>query len=180
MLKPDLLIPLSAAERELFEQIVPEDHFLRRLPQVVDFEAFRPVLAAAYSDALGRPPFDPVFVLKLELLARHYNLSDREVVQDARYNIAYRLFLRLSLKSPLPHHTSMTYFRNRLGHERLQGVFDQLVGQARRLGLVKDRLRLKDATHIIANIAVPSTEGQEQAETEYQRRKSGHVVPPQD
>jgi hypothetical protein len=31
------------------------------------------------------------------------------------------------------------------------------VGQARKLGLVKDRLRLKDATHIIANIAVPST-----------------------
>jgi len=31
------------------------------------------------------------------------------------------------------------------------------VGQARRLGLVKDRLRLKDATHIIATIAVPST-----------------------
>jgi hypothetical protein len=39
----------------------------------------------------------------------------------------------------------------------LQQVFDNLVGQARRLGLVKDRLRLKDATHIIANLAVPST-----------------------
>ena len=41
--------------------------------------------------------------------------------------------------------------------QRLQQVFDNLVGQARRCGLVKDRLRLKDATHIIANIAVPST-----------------------
>src|SRR5260370_15572153 len=51
----------------------------------------------------------------------------------------------------------MTYFRHRLTAERLQSVFDALVGQARRLGLVKDRLRLKDATHIIANIAVPST-----------------------
>jgi IS5 family transposase len=76
---------------------------------------------------------------------------------NARFNIAYRLFLGLSLKSPLPHHTSLTYFRQRLGAERLQQVFDALVGQARRLGLVKDRLRLKDATHIIANIAVPST-----------------------
>ncbi len=74
-----------------------------------------------------------------------------------RFNIAYRLFLGLSLKSPLPHHTTMTYFRQRLGEERLQEVFDTLVAHARRLGLVKDRLRLKDATHIIANIAVPST-----------------------
>jgi hypothetical protein len=63
----------------------------------------------------------------------------------------------LSLKSPLPHHTLLTYFRQRLGPQRMQRIFDALVGQARRLGLVKDRLRLKDATHIIANIAVPST-----------------------
>jgi Transposase DDE domain len=63
----------------------------------------------------------------------------------------------LSLKSPLPHPTLLTYFRQRLGPERAQAIFDDLVGQARRLGLVKDRLRLKDATHIIANIAVPST-----------------------
>jgi hypothetical protein len=51
----------------------------------------------------------------------------------------------------------MTYFRQRLGSQRLQKIFDTLVGQARQLGLVKDRLRLKDATHLIANIAVPST-----------------------
>jgi len=157
MLKEQDLISLSEADRELYEQIVPEDHFLRRLLQAVDFEAFRPILTAAYSSDLGRPAVDPVRVLKLEVLARHYHLSDREVMTDARYNIAYRLFLGLSLKSPLPHHTGLTYFRQRLGAERLQHVFDELVGQARRLGLVKDRLRLKDATHIIANIAVPST-----------------------
>jgi IS5 family transposase len=106
---------------------------------------------------MGRRALDPVIVLKLEILARQYRLSDREVISNARFNVAYRLFLGLSLESPLPHHTSMTYFRQRLGPERLQPVFDALVGQARRLGLVKDRLRLKDATHIIANIAVPST-----------------------
>jgi transposase len=123
----------------------------------IDFESFRPLLTAAYCPDQGRPPLDPVILLKLEILARQYKLSDREVIAGARFHIAYRLFLGLSLKSPLPHDTSMTYFRQRLGPERLQQVFDALVGQARRLGLVKDRLRLKDATHIIANIAVPST-----------------------
>lgn len=151
------LIPMSDAERELYEQVVPEDHFLRRLRTAVDFASFRPLLASAYSPDQGRPPLDPVVLLKLEVLAHQYKLSDREVIAGARLNIAYRLFLGLSLKSPLPHHTLLTYFRQRLGPERLQQVFDALVGQARRLGLVKDRLRLKDATHIIANIAVPST-----------------------
>ena len=32
-----------------------------------------------------------------------------------------------------------------------------MVGQAREHGLVKDRLRLKDATHVIANVAIPTT-----------------------
>jgi transposase len=153
----DGLIPMSDSERALFERIVPEDHFVRRLLQGIDFESFRPVVSGAYCPNQGRPALDPVIMLKLEVLARQYKLSDREVVTGARLNIAYRLFLGLSLESPLPHDTSMTYFRQRLGPERMQQVFDVLVGQARQLGLVKDRLRLKDATHIIANIAVPST-----------------------
>lgn len=153
----DALIMLADAERRLYERIVPEGHFLRQLLRVVDFESFRPVLTSAYSPDQGRPALDPVILLKLEVLARQYRYSDREVMAGARYNIAYRLFLGLSLESPLPHHTSMTYFRHRLGAQRLQQIFDLLVGQARRQGLVKDRLRLKDATHIIANIAVPST-----------------------
>jgi IS5 family transposase len=157
MLEKISLLPPTDSDRELYDFIVPADHFLRQLLQAVDFEGFRSVLSKAYSPDQGRPPLDPVFVLKLEILGRHYNLSDRQVVSQARFNIAYRMFLGIGLKSPLPHHTTMTYFRDRLGAERLQQVFDTLVGQARRLGLVKDRLRLKDATHIIANIAIPST-----------------------
>jgi transposase len=162
MLNPDsspaaALVPMTGPERALCERIVPQEHFLRQLLQAVDFESFRPLLTAAYCPDQGRPALDPVLVLKLEILARQYKLSDREVIAGACFNLAYRLFLGLSLESPLPHHTSMTYFRHRLGPQRLQQVFDALVGQARRLGLVKDRLRLKDATHIIANIAVPST-----------------------
>ena len=156
MLTATSLLPLVDPERSFFLEVVPEDHFLRRLLQAVDFEQFRPLLETAYT-GFGRPPLDCLFMLKLELLARQHNLSDREVLAAVRFNIAYRLFLGISLKSPLPHHTLLTYFRQRLGPERLQQVFDNLVGQARDLGLVKDRLRLKDATHIIANIAVPST-----------------------
>jgi len=157
MLSSNVLIPLTDAERDLFEQTVPQDHFLRRLPQAIDFEAFRPRRAEAYRGDFGRPPVDPLLRRRLEVLARHYNLSDREVLTEARFNIAYRLFLGLSLRSPLPHPSTLSHFRQRLGPQRLQQVFDDLVGPARRLGLVKDRLRLKDATHVLANIAVPST-----------------------
>jgi len=116
----DALLLLGDAERILYEKIVPEDYYLRRLLQAVDFEGFRPLLTSAYSPDQGRPPLDPVILLKLEVLARHYKYSDREVIAAARFNIAYRVFLGLSLESSLPHHTLMTYFRHRLGEERLQ------------------------------------------------------------
>jgi hypothetical protein len=44
-----------------------------------------------------------------------------------------------------------------LGPETHQQLFQDLVAQARQHGLIKDRLRLKDATHVLAHIAVPST-----------------------
>jgi hypothetical protein len=53
----------------------------------------------------------------------------------------------------------LTYFRGRLGVEVHRKIFDDVVAQAREEGLVKDRLRLKDATHVIADVAVPATIG---------------------
>jgi transposase len=141
----------------VFEDLVPQDHYLRQVLRVINFERCRELLASCYCKKMGRPAIEPTLMLKLEFLAFHHGLSDREVVNEAKVNMAFRYFLHLSRRSPLPHPTLMTHFRNRLGPEKHQQVFDDIVGQARQHGLVKDRLRLKDATHIIANIAVPST-----------------------
>jgi transposase len=152
-------LPPTELDERVFAATVPRDHYLRRVAQAVDFTRCRNLLATVYCQDQGRPAVEPLLLLKLEFLQYHYNLSDRQVVEQSRYNMAFRWFLGLSLESPLPHHTLLTYFRNRLGWQKYQEVFDDLVGQARAKGLVKDRLRLKDATHVIANIAIPSTIG---------------------
>jgi transposase len=157
MLKEWKAVPANALDEQVFEALVPANHYLRRVKAAVSFDAVRPILAECYSAMTGRPAVEPILLLKLEFLQYHYNLSDREVIAQARVNVAYRFFLDLGLRSPLPHHTLLTYFRERLGAEQHQRVFDAVVSQARQHGLVQDRLRLKDATHVIANIAVPST-----------------------
>lgn len=157
MLQTESFVPLNDFERQLFARLVPEDHFLRRLERVIDFERFRPSLAKHYAAREGRPALDPVLMLKLDLLSIQYRWSDRELMRQAQVNMAHRLFLNLGSESVLPHHTSMTYFRERVGADALQDIFHGVLAQARELGLVKDRLRLKDATHLIANIAIPST-----------------------
>jgi IS5 family transposase len=106
---------------------------------------------------MGAPAEDPVRLLKLSLLQFHYDLSDSQVVRQAQVNVAFRFFLDLSLESVLPVPSLLSQFRTRLGSERFTQVFNEILRQARAQGLVKDRLRLKDATHVIANIAIPTT-----------------------
>ena len=150
-------VSLTALDRRIFDATVPADHYLRRVHQAIDFGRIRTILLSSYHPRLGRPPFDPLVLLKLEFLQYQYDLSDREVINHSQVNMAFRLFLDLSLDSPLPDPSLLTYFRKRLGPEVHQRVFQELITQARQQGLVKDRLRLKDATHVLANIAVPTT-----------------------
>ena len=157
MLKSDYYIPPTELDLLVFEKLISPDHYLRQVKAVIDFEFVREKVRDSYSETMGRTAMDPVLMFKLEYLQHHYGLSDREVIVEAQVNVAYRYFLDLSLDSCLPSASLLSQFRTRLGAERHQSLFDGIVAQGRKYGLVKDRLRLKDATHVIANIAIPST-----------------------
>ena len=133
--------------------MVPPNHYLRQVATYVDFERFRPRLAEAYSPAMGRPAIDPVRMLKILFLRFHYKLSDRQVMERTKTDMAFRWFLAFPLNWEVPNHTGGTYFRKRIGAERFVQIFQELISQAREAGLVKDRLRLKDATHLLADVA---------------------------
>ncbi len=151
MLTTEKLV-LSEFDQQVFQVVVPKDHYLRQVAERIDFERFRSRLAEAYSPGMGRPAIDPVRMLKIMFLSYHYRLSDRQVMKRTETDMAFRWFLGLALDKPVPNHTTGTYFRGRIG-ERFEQVFQGLVAQARDAGLVRDRLRLKDATHIHANAA---------------------------
>src|SRR5262249_8238842 len=135
MLQAEIYVPLNDFERQLFTRLVPQDHFLRQLERVIDFERFRPTLAQHYSPDDGRPALVSVRMLKLDLLSIHYRWSDRDLMRQAQVTLAHRLFLNLGSDSVLPHPTSLTYFRDRVGAEALQEIFHGVLGQARELGL---------------------------------------------
>lgn len=147
----------SEADQEVFACLIPPDHYLRRALQAIDFERLRPLAAVHYSPDQGRPGEEPILMLKLEFLQYHDNLSDRQVIVRAQTDVAYRYFLGVPMKKELPDPSSLCIFRGRLGVEGHREVFHAIVGQAREHGLVKDRLRLKDATHVIADVAIPTT-----------------------
>lgn len=157
MLKANYELELSATDRLIFEQLVPADHYLCQLKGVLDFTPCRRLVAECYAPKMGRGAIDPVRLLKLLLLGEHYALADEKLIQMAQVNVAFRFFLDWPLAVPLPDPSLLSQFRTRLGTERFQKIFHEILSQARRAGLVQDRLRLKDATHVIANIAIPAT-----------------------
>jgi transposase len=157
MLNDIFIPPLSDLDLEVFEKVVPADHYLRKVEEIIPWDEFQEILAPYYSQDLGRTPILPVTMLKLEFLRYHHNLSDRGVIGRTQTDVAFLWFLQQPLGGKLPDPSSLCVFRGRLGVAGFRRIFDQMVGIARGHGVVKDRLRLKDATHVIANIDVPST-----------------------
>src|ERR1700730_7291591 len=97
--------PLPEFDQEVFALVVPADHYLRQVAARIDFERFRPRLAEAYSLGMGRPPIDPVRMLKILFLRFHYKLSDRQVMARTQTDMAFRWFLALPLRRRVPHPT---------------------------------------------------------------------------
>ena len=155
MLAPHCLPEFSKEDVRIFDTLVPFDHWTRLADTHVDFLALRETLEPLFSDE-GRPAIEPVLFIKLELIMFHDNLSDSQVFRRAKTDLAYRRFLGLGCEDHLPDVSTLGRFRARLGADGHQELFHELLSQARGYGLVKDRLRLKDATHVVADIAIPA------------------------
>ncbi len=159
-----MLKPKSAQESfygsYLYDRIVPVSHLLRRINQVVDFSFAGEILQDRYNPAIGRPAEDPEFLLRLCLLQYLYGDSDRQVVENARLNLAYKYFLGLAVDGDVPDYTTVSYFRvQRMGEEKFRAVLDEIVRQCIDKELVKGKRQIIDSTPVIANVSLSSLSG---------------------
>lgn len=136
-------------------QLVPEDHPLLEIDTAVDFEFVRGMVAHLYSLERGRQARDPALLLRLCFLQVYYNLSDREVMQRSQTDLACRCFLHLGLEDDLPHPSTLSVFRSRLGEDRFREIFNRSVKMAVEQGLVEGRLILVDSYGVVADVAIP-------------------------
>ncbi len=124
----------------IYDQLLRRrSHFLHALSRAVDFAFVKGALKDFYVD-WGRDPWDPVLMFKLVFLQFLYDLSDRQLEEQATWNLMFKWFLGLSAEELPPDHTTLCRFRQRLGAEGFQRLFNQVVEQARTRGLVSDRL----------------------------------------
>lgn len=144
----------------LYERIVPQDHLLRKINQVVDFSFVNDLVRDRYTPDFGRPAEDPEFMLRLCLLQYIYGDSDRQVEENARDKLAYKYFLGLAVDEEPPDYSTISYFRAiRLGEEKFRQVFQNIVQQCIDKGLVTGKKQMIDSTHIEADAARNSLTG---------------------
>ena len=135
------------------EELMPQEHFLRDLDRLVDFDFIYDKVADFYSNT-GRPSIDPVVLIKMLLIGYIYGIdSERRLEQEITVNIAYRWFLGIDLDERVPDHSTISQLRRRKfdGTTVFRDIFDEVVCKCIETGLVDGKLLLTDSTRIRAN-----------------------------
>ena len=96
------------------ENLVPEDHFLRKLDSLVDFSFIYQETESCYCQNNGRPCIDPVILIKYLLIGFLFGIeSERRIEQEIRVNMAYRWFLGFDMDDRVPDHSTISQNRRR-------------------------------------------------------------------
>jgi len=152
MLKPD------TGQTSFFGDLIYDrlfqkrSHWLKDLRQVVDFSFINDLCQDLYTSPTGRPAWSPEVLFKVAFLQFCYDISDRRVEEELAFSLIFRYFVGLEADAEPPDHTTICRFRTKLGVERFQAIFNQIVTVARQRGFVTDRLHILDSTHIAAKV----------------------------
>ncbi len=88
----------SEIECVSIEDLVPEDHLLRRIDQYIDFSFLLEKVRHLYSEDNGRPSIDPIALFKMMCIGYLYGIrSERQLEKESQVNVDYRWFLGLNL-----------------------------------------------------------------------------------
>ena len=133
----------------LYDIIIPKEHELRQLADLVDFSFVDDMLKGMYTLDNGRPGYRPQVMFKYLMLKRMYELSDRDVVKHAMTDMAYKYFLGLAPEDPVIDASSLTKFRKlRMKDE---SIMDKLISKSVEIalnnGIKLSKTLIVDSTH---------------------------------
>lgn len=144
-------------DSHVYGRLVPPDHILVRIKQEVDMGFVEEEVKDCYCTGVGRPSIPPGVLFRTLFLQHYFSLSDRKIVDQMGYNLLFRYFAGLKIEDEAPDDTTLCVFRQRLGEERFERMFDQLIKLAQKRGLIEGSLKITDATELVADIAIPNT-----------------------
>ena len=135
------------------EDFVPADHPLRSVKQLVDesLQRLNGLFNTIYADS-GRASVAPEKLMRALLLQVFYSVrSERQLMEQIRYNLLFRWFVGLAIDDPVWDHSVFSKNRDRLlEHEVVEAFFTEVMMLADKAGLLSKEHFSVDGTLIQA------------------------------
>lgn len=136
------------------DQLVPENHLLRKIEAAMDFGFIYDLVEDCYSEDKGRPSIDPVVLIKISMIQYLFGIrSMRRTLEEIRTNLAYRWFIGYGLEEEVPHFTTFgkNYAKRFEKKKVFETIFNRILMQAVAEGFVNPSAVFIDGTHVKAS-----------------------------
>jgi transposase len=148
--KPRIFYRLS------LEKMVPLDHLVRALEEILDMNFIRGLCCKYYSHT-GQPSVDPIVLFKMMLIGYLFGItSERKLAEECTVNLAFRWYLGYDLDEATPNHSVISKARGRFGKKVFEEFFQEVLSICVEKGLVKGEKIFADGTLIKANASLKS------------------------
>lgn len=144
---------LNEMQMVVLDNLVPQEHLVRKIDKVIDFEFIRDAVKDLYCKDNGRPSIDPVVLFKIVFIQFLFGIkSMRQTIKEIEVNVAYRWFLKIGLLDSVPHYSTFAknYERRFKESKIFEEIFDNILNQVIENGLLKEETIFVDSTHIKA------------------------------
>ncbi|MGH8282940.1 MAG: IS5 family transposase [Gammaproteobacteria bacterium] len=135
------------------ESFVPQDHPLRGIRILMNdaLQGLDGLFGGMYAEC-GRESIPPEHLLRAQLLQVLYSIrSERQLCEQLQYNLLFRWFVGLPIEEAAWEHSTFSKNRDRLlEHAVIPALFAEVVGAARRRGLLSEEHFSVDGTLIQA------------------------------
>jgi transposase len=148
-LEPKLFYPHVSMEAR-----IPQNHLLRRIKEVIDFDFARSEVADLYG-IRGNPSIDPAVLLKLMFLLFFEQVpSERALMEQMSYRLDWLWFCQYDLDETIPDHSVLSKARRRWGIDVFARFFQHVLRQCVEAGLVDGKLVYVDGCLIHADASM--------------------------
>lgn len=128
-------------------EIVSKEHVLRKIDEIISFKK----LSLSFKDLekeTGRHGYGVEVGIRSLFLQFYYDVSDRELEERLRYDLAFRWFCDFSLDKKTPDHSFFCRVRKALGTKRVGKVFAKIKRKSENNGILRGIFSFVDASSI--------------------------------
>ena len=149
--QPNHLEPKLFYHNISLDQRVPDNHPLRQVEKLVDFNFIRSKVAHLYGGR-GNESVDPAVILKLMFLLFYENIkSERAMMAQLPLRMDWLWFCGYDLDDTTPNHSVISKARRRWGLEIFTEFFENILAQCMAAGLVDGETIHVDSSMIDGN-----------------------------